>query len=104
MPILSPGVARSRTFPAHAYSRPGGPPRPACFDAAGSGSGSGWRTSSRRGRARVAGLFLERGVERAARTLRGMTGLKVIEQKAKIINGAITEYRVYLAITFVLDD
>jgi dodecin len=47
---------------------------------------------------------VERGVERAARTLRGMTGLKVIEQKAKIINGAITEYRVYLAITFVLDD
>ena len=33
-----------------------------------------------------------------------MTGLKVIEQKAKIVNGAITEYRVYLAITFVLDD
>ncbi|MBL4846365.1 MAG: dodecin domain-containing protein [Planctomycetes bacterium] len=47
---------------------------------------------------------VERGVERASRTLRGMTGLKVIEQKAKIVNGAITEYRVYLAITFVLDD
>mgnify|MGYP003653657294 FL=1 len=47
---------------------------------------------------------VERGVERAARTLRGMTGLKVIEQKAKIINGTITEYRVYLAIAFVLDD
>lgn len=47
---------------------------------------------------------VERGVERAARTLRGMTGLKVIEQKAKIENGAIKEYRVYLAIAFVLDD
>lgn len=47
---------------------------------------------------------VERGVERAARTLRGMTGLKVIEQKAKIIDGTITEYRVQLSITFLLDE
>jgi len=47
---------------------------------------------------------VEKGVDRAGRTLRGMTGLKVIEQKAKIADGKITEYRVYLAITFVLDD
>ncbi len=44
------------------------------------------------------------GVERAARTLRGMTGLHVIEQKAKIEEGKIKEYRVHLKITFVLDD
>ena len=47
---------------------------------------------------------VEQGVDRASRTLRGMTGLKVIEQKAKIVNGKIAEYRVYLAITFVLDE
>lgn len=47
---------------------------------------------------------VERGVERAARTLRGMTGLKVIEQKAKIVNGQIADYRVLLAITFLLDE
>lgn len=44
------------------------------------------------------------GIERAARTLRGMTGLKVLEQKAKIENGKITEYRVQMAITFILDE
>lgn len=47
---------------------------------------------------------IEQGVERGARTLRGMTGLKVLEQKAKIEQGKITEYRVQMAITFVLDD
>lgn len=44
------------------------------------------------------------GVERAARTLRGMTGLRVIEQKAKIQDGKIFEYRVQMQITFLLDD
>jgi flavin-binding protein dodecin len=47
---------------------------------------------------------VEVGVERAGRTLRGMTGLKVIEQKAKVADGRITEYRVSLSITFVLDE
>lgn len=47
---------------------------------------------------------IEQGVERGARTLRGMTGLKVLEQKAKIEQGKIKEYRVQMAITFVLDD
>jgi dodecin len=44
------------------------------------------------------------GIERGARTLRGMTGMKVVAQKAKIVEGAISEYRVTMAITFVLDD
>jgi flavin-binding protein dodecin len=44
------------------------------------------------------------GFERAAKTLRGMTGMKVVEQKAKIVSGAISEYRVTMSITFVLDD
>jgi flavin-binding protein dodecin len=44
------------------------------------------------------------GVDRGARTLRGMTGLRVLEQKAKIEGGKIKEYRVHLAITFVLDE
>ena len=45
-----------------------------------------------------------KGVERASRTLRGMTGMKIVEQKAKITNGSISEYRVSMSITFVLDD
>lgn len=47
---------------------------------------------------------ITQGIERAARTLRGMTGMKVLEQKAKIENGKITDYRVQMAITFVLDE
>ncbi len=47
---------------------------------------------------------VQQGIERGARTLRGMTGLRVLDQKAKIEDGKITEYRVQMAITFVLDD
>lgn len=47
---------------------------------------------------------IQQGVERAGKTLRGMTGLKVIEQKAKIVDGKISEYRVMLSITFILDN
>ncbi len=44
------------------------------------------------------------GLERANRTLRGITGLHVIEQKAKVSNGRIEEYRVTMEVTFVLED
>ena len=56
--------------------------------------------------ARPASLInaIQQAVTRAARTLRGMTGLKVKEQKAKIVDGQISEYRVSMAITFVLDE
>ena len=47
---------------------------------------------------------IEQGIDRASRTLRGMTGLRVLEQKAKIEAGKIIEYRVNMSITFVLDD
>ena len=47
---------------------------------------------------------VNQGIERAARTLRGMTGMTIIEQKAKIDGGKIIEYRVQMAITFVLDE
>ena len=47
---------------------------------------------------------IREGIDRAARTLRGMTGLHVLEQKAKIEDGKIKEYRVHLKITFVLDE
>lgn len=46
---------------------------------------------------------IREGLNRANETLRGITGLHVIEQKAKIENGRITEYRVTLEITFVLE-
>ncbi|HEY0526044.1 MAG TPA: dodecin family protein [Stellaceae bacterium] len=43
------------------------------------------------------------GLERANRTLRGITGLHVVEQKAKVDNGRIAEYRVTMEVTFVLE-
>ncbi|HUK11043.1 MAG TPA: dodecin family protein [Stellaceae bacterium] len=44
------------------------------------------------------------GLERASRTVRGITGLHVVEQKAKVEKGRIAEYRVRMDVTFVLDD
>ena len=43
------------------------------------------------------------GLARASETLRGITGLHVIEQKAKVENGKIAEYRVTMEITFILE-
>jgi dodecin len=43
------------------------------------------------------------GLERAAVTVRGITGLEVVSQKAKVENGKISEYRVTMEITFILE-
>jgi flavin-binding protein dodecin len=47
---------------------------------------------------------VEQGLKRAAKTLRGITGLHVIEEKAHVEKGKITEYRVTMEITFILED
>jgi hypothetical protein len=44
------------------------------------------------------------GLKRANKSLRGLTGLHIVEQKAHIEKGKITEYRVTMEITFVLED
>ena len=44
------------------------------------------------------------GLARASRTVRGITGLHVIEHKASVENGKIAEYRVTMAITFILEN
>lgn len=46
---------------------------------------------------------IKAGVERANRTLRGMTSAWVKEQQVKIDDGQIVEYQVNLLVTFVLD-
>ena len=46
---------------------------------------------------------VEQGFERASRTLRGITGLEVLSQKAKVEDGKIVEYRATIELTFVLD-
>ena len=43
------------------------------------------------------------GLERAATTVRGITGLEIIRQKAKVENGKILEYRVTMEVTFILE-
>jgi flavin-binding protein dodecin len=43
------------------------------------------------------------GLDRASRTLRGITGLHVLEMKASVQNGSIAEYRVTMEVTFVLE-
>ncbi len=40
---------------------------------------------------------------RAAKTLRGITGMEIIRQNAKVDNGRIIEYRVECRITFILE-
>ena len=56
------------------------------------GSSKGWHEA------------VQEGLKRAHKTLRNITGLEVIEQKAKIEKGKITEYRVTLEITFILEE
>ena len=46
---------------------------------------------------------VEEGLERAARTLRGITGLEVVGKRVKVERGLIVEYRVDMRITFLLD-
>jgi dodecin len=44
------------------------------------------------------------GIARAEKTLRGLTAAWVKSQKVKIEKGKITEYRVLLKVTFLLQD
>jgi flavin-binding protein dodecin len=44
------------------------------------------------------------GFERARKTLRNITGLQVVEEKARVEDGVITEYLVTLRVIFVLED
>jgi flavin-binding protein dodecin len=47
---------------------------------------------------------VKEGVKRASKTLRGITGVHVLEQKAKINKGKIDEFRVTMEVTFLLED
>jgi flavin-binding protein dodecin len=44
------------------------------------------------------------GISRASKTLRGVTGAWVKEQKVHVKNGKPTGYQVNMMVTFVLDD
>ena len=43
------------------------------------------------------------GFERASRTLRGITGLKVMDQRISVDDNHMAEYRVRLEVIFILE-
>lgn len=47
---------------------------------------------------------VENGIERASKTLKGITGAWVADQKVTVEDGKISEYRVVLKVTFILAD
>lgn len=47
---------------------------------------------------------VEQGVARASKSLKGITGAWVSDQKVTVKDGKIDEYRVVLKISFVLED
>ncbi len=44
------------------------------------------------------------GFERAAKTLRGITGLKIIEQRVAVEDNQMVEFRVRMEVIFVLEN
>ncbi len=46
---------------------------------------------------------VENGIKRASKTLNGITGAWVADQKVTVKDGKIDEYRVVMKVTFVLD-
>ena len=47
---------------------------------------------------------IEKGIERAAQTLKNVEGAWIQEQKIVVDNGKITAYRVNMKVTFILTD
>jgi len=46
---------------------------------------------------------VEEGLTRAARTVRGITGLEVVRKTVKVERGLVVEYRVEMKIVFLLE-
>jgi flavin-binding protein dodecin len=47
---------------------------------------------------------IQEGINRANKTLRNVQGAWINEQTLKVKDGTVTEYRVNMKVTFVLDD
>jgi flavin-binding protein dodecin len=47
---------------------------------------------------------IQGGFKRASTTLRGITGMRVLEFRVAVENDKITEYRVRMEVIFVLED
>ncbi len=46
---------------------------------------------------------IKTGLDRATKTLRGITGLRVLEQRIAVEDNAMREYRVRMEVIFVLE-
>ena len=46
---------------------------------------------------------LRQGLERATKTLRGVTSAWIKDQRVKLADGKVTEYQVNMEVTFVLE-
>ena len=47
---------------------------------------------------------VQEALDRANKTIRGLTGIEVTKMNAHIENGCIAEYRAHVRITFILED
>ena len=47
---------------------------------------------------------IRQGLDRATRTLRGVTSAWIKDQRVKLENGRVAEYQVNMEVTFVLDE
>lgn len=47
---------------------------------------------------------VENGIKKASKSLKGITGAWVADQKVTVKDGKIDEYRVVMKVTFVLQD
>jgi flavin-binding protein dodecin len=47
---------------------------------------------------------VQEALDRANKTIRGLTGIEVTKMNARIDDGKITEYRSHVRITFILED
>ena len=47
---------------------------------------------------------IKKGFERATKTLRGITGIKIVEQRIAVEDNKIKEYRVRMEVIFILED
>ena len=46
---------------------------------------------------------IKAGIDRATKTLRGLTGVEITRQTVKVEKNKIKEYRVHLNVTFILE-
>jgi len=47
---------------------------------------------------------VHQALDRANKTIRGLTGIEVTKMNAHVNNGKISEYRAHVRITFILED